>query len=54
MADKLKYAKPTIQINEFSVNDVIRVSDIPCPGSHEPCFTDIDSLDDQILNGTIK
>lgn len=54
MKDKLQYTKPTIQISEFSVHDIIRVSIVPCPQGDEPCDAVFKSLDDQILNGTIK
>ena len=33
MQSKLKYKKPTITINEFSVNDIIHASTTPCPAA---------------------
>lgn len=54
MEDKLEYTSPTIQISEFSIQDIIRVSIVPCPSGHEPCDPDITNLDEQILNGEIK
>lgn len=55
MENKKRYYKPILTISEFSVRDIIRASiPVPCPDQDDPCDEDFKSLDDQILNGTIK
>lgn len=56
MEDKIDYKTPKIEINEFSIIDIIHASTpVPCPAG-DTCSEENGSmsLDDQILNGQFK
>ena len=54
MENKREYQKPKLTISVFSVHDIIRVSTVPCPAGDSCPDENAMSLDEQILNGTIK